>query len=153
MGAGGLEMLRNHPQFQAMRHIIAANPSFLAPMLQELGQQNPALLGIINANQEEFMRLLNEPLPEGMLDMAALEAMGVQGGDFDMEGEEGDEAGGIQIPVTPEDQAAIERLTALGFDRNMAIQAFFACDKNEELAANFLCVSRRASALPCVNAC
>ena len=141
-GAGSLSALRSHPQFQAMRAMIAANPGFLAPMLQELGRQNPALLNSINANQEEFMRLLSEPMPEGMLDMAALEAMGM-GGDFDAEGDEGGddaEAGSVQIPVTPEDQAAIERLTALGFDRNMAIQAFFACDKNEELAANFLCV-------------
>ena len=143
-GGGSLAALRSHPQFQAMRAMIAANPRFLAPMLQELGRQNPALLSSINANQEEFMRLLSEPMPEGMLDMAALEAMGMGGGDFDGEGDEGgegDDAGSVQIPVSPEDQAAIERLTALGFDRNMAIQAFFACDKNEELAANFLCVT------------
>ena len=140
-GAGSLDMLRTHPQFQALRAVVAANPAFLAPMLQELGRQNPALLNSINANQEEFMRMLNEPVPEGSLDMAALEALGMGAGDFDgMDGDEGGDegAGALQIPVTPEDQAAIERLTALGFDRNMAIQAFFACDKNEELAANFL---------------
>ena len=140
-GAGSLDMLRTHPQFQALRAVVAANPAFLAPMLQELGRQNPALLNSINANQEEFMRMLNEPVPGGSLDMAALEALGMGAGDFDgMDGDEGGDegAGALQIPVTPEDQAAIERLTALGFDRNMAIQAFFACDKNEELAANFL---------------
>jgi UV excision repair protein RAD23 len=33
---------------------------------------------------------------------------------------------------------AITRLTALGFSQNRAAQAFFSCDKNEEMAANFL---------------
>merc|ERR1719198_1116010 len=42
------------------------------------------------------------------------------------------------IELSAEDNAAIERLQGLGFDRNECIQAFLACDKNENLAANFL---------------
>jgi len=40
--------------------------------------------------------------------------------------------------VTPEELAAIERLTALGFSKNRAAEAYFSCEKNEEMAANFL---------------
>ncbi|CAI4217587.1 unnamed protein product [Parascedosporium putredinis] len=46
--------------------------------------------------------------------------------------------GAQAISVTEEERDAIERLCRLGFSREEAAQAYFACDKNEELAANFL---------------
>lgn len=42
------------------------------------------------------------------------------------------------ISVTHDEMAAIDRLTSLGFPKPKAAEAYFACDKNEEMAANFL---------------
>ena len=33
------------------------------PRAQELGKQNPELLTLINGNQQEFLRIINEPVP------------------------------------------------------------------------------------------
>ena len=49
----------------------------------------------------------------------------------------GDDGEG-QIEISEDEKAAIDRLAALGFEFERAAEAFFACGKNEELAANFL---------------
>jgi UV excision repair protein RAD23 len=130
-GGGSLEFLRNNRQFQALRGLVQNNPSILQPMLQELGKQNPGLLQLINSNQEEFLRMINEPAGEGeeaqMAARLAQELGGMGGG-----------GGPVQIPLTEQEREAVERLMQLGFDQMTVVQAFLACDKNEELAANYL---------------
>ncbi|XXG83007.1 hypothetical protein AAC387_Pa10g0870 [Persea americana] len=102
--------------------LIVPTITLLRPMLQELGKQNPQVMRLIQQHQAEFLQLINEP----------------------HEGAEGDllEQAEPDIPhsisVTPEEQAAIERLEAMGFDRALVIEAFLACDRNEELAVNYL---------------
>ncbi|KAL7844976.1 hypothetical protein SRHO_G00235160 [Serrasalmus rhombeus] len=121
-----LEFLRNQPQFLQMRQIIQQNPSLLPALLQQIGRENPQLLQQISSHQEQFIQMLNEP---------ALES-GQGGGGGGVA-----EAGGGHmnyIQVTPQEKEAIERLKALGFPEGLVIQAYFACEKNENLAANFL---------------
>jgi len=50
----------------------------------------------------------------------------------------GNERGQHVIRLTQEEADAVNRLVDLGFDRQEALQAYLACDKNEALAANFL---------------
>ena len=128
-GGGILDFLRDNPQFQAIRAMVQGNPQILQPMLAELQRQNPQLYQLINSNQEEFLALLNEPAPADALQNLAA---GLGG----LDGAEG--GGGQQIEITEEEKAAIERLAALGFDFELAAEAFFACEKNEEMAANYL---------------
>ncbi|KAF8488417.1 hypothetical protein JB92DRAFT_3016898 [Gautieria morchelliformis] len=119
---GGLESLRADPRFNAVRELVAQNPNLLQPVIQQLAQNNPQLAQALAANPDALFNLLNEGL-----------------GDLDDQDGEGPLPPGAQrVSVTPEEMAAIERLEALGFTRQAVIEAYFACDKNEELAANFL---------------
>ncbi|XP_067409375.1 UV excision repair protein RAD23 homolog B isoform X2 [Emydura macquarii macquarii] len=132
-GGHPLEFLRNQPQFQQMRQIIQQNPNLLPALLQQIGRENPQLLQQISQHQEHFIQMLNEPVQES----------GGQGGGGGGGGGSGGvaEAGSGQmnyIQVTPQEKEAIERLKALGFPEGLVIQAYFACEKNENLAANFL---------------
>ena len=129
---GIVDFLRDTPQFQAIRAMVQGFPQILQPMLAELQRQNPQLYGLINGNQEEFLALLNEPMAEGALEGLAAGLEGMEG----MEGLAGGNAN--QIEISEEDNAAIERLAALGFQFELAAEAFFACEKNEEMAANYL---------------
>jgi len=115
-GLGNLDFLRTNPQFQQLRQIVQTQPRMLEPILQQVGAGNPQLAQLIGQNPEQFLQLLSEdadedaPLPPGAQ----------------------------AVSVTEEEREAIERLCRLGFERDLVIQAYFACDKNEELAANFL---------------
>ncbi|XP_057675729.1 UV excision repair protein RAD23 homolog B isoform X2 [Corythoichthys intestinalis] len=128
-----LSFLRNQPQFHMMRHLIQQNASLLPALLQEIGRENPELLQEISTHQEHFIQMLNEPLPESPVPME--EDSGGSGG-APANSQSGSNMSYIQ--VTPQEKEAIERLKALGFPEGLVIQAYFACEKNENLAANFL---------------
>ncbi|KAI4285232.1 MAG: hypothetical protein L6R38_000838 [Xanthoria sp. 2 TBL-2021] len=115
-GIANLDFLRNNPQFQQLRQIVQTQPQMLEPILQQVGAGNPQLAQLIQEHPEQFLQLLSEEA-----DNDAPAPPGAQ-----------------EVFVTEEEREAIDRLCRLGFERDMVIQAYFACDKNEELAANFL---------------
>ncbi|KAJ5169176.1 UV excision repair protein rhp23 [Penicillium canariense] len=123
-GAGGaagsdanLDFLRSNPHFQQLRQLVQQQPQMLEPILQQVAAGNPQIAQIIGQNSDQFLQLLAEDLGDE---------------------EEALPPGTQAISVTEEERDAIERLCRLGFPRDSVIQAYFACDKNEELAANFL---------------
>lgn len=117
---GDLDSLRNREEFQALRETMRENPQILQPMIQELGQQNPQLMQIIQDHQEDILDLMNEPEGDENL-QSQLDSM-ISG----------------TVTITPEENEAIQRLEAMGFHRDIVVEAFFACNKNEDLAANYL---------------
>merc|ERR1712168_1067433 len=130
-----LERIRNEPQFQQIRQIIRTNPQLLQQFIQQMSRSNPDLFRVITQNQEEFIRILNEP---DASDAAAPATTPATGGGAGGPAVSRDQEGRVTLQVTEEERQAIDRLKQLGFPEDMVIQAYFACEKNEELAANFL---------------
>ncbi|KAJ2851970.1 UV excision repair protein rad23 [Coemansia brasiliensis] len=130
-GSGQLAALRNTPHFRQLQQLVRENPQMLTQVLTQLAQTQPQLMQLIGQNEEEFMGMLLEGMSEE--EIAAI-SMNSGLGMMDEDGE-----GGPQyIQVSQEEKDAIDRLEGLGFSREIVIQAYFACDKNEELAANYL---------------
>ncbi|KAF8973333.1 hypothetical protein BDZ97DRAFT_1780860 [Flammula alnicola] len=118
-GQLNLEALRDNPQIQQLRQQMAQNPALIQPLIQQLASQNPGVAQMIAQNPEALLQLLG------------------------IEMDDSDEGGPVPpgahvVSVTEEERAAIQRLEALGFPRQAVLEAYFACDKNEELAANYL---------------
>lgn len=153
-----LEFLRNQPQFLQMRELVHQNPELLNAVLQQIGQSNPALLQLISENQEAFLNMLNEPHESDNTSSAASHATGDGGraaaaesaasadpsersrggGGASASAGDGGENVAAVIQMTAQDREAISRLKAMGFPEHLVLQAYFACEKNENLAANLL---------------
>lgn len=123
-GAGSpaaLETLRNNPQLAQIRQLVTQNPGLLQPLIQQIAATNPGMGQALAQNPELLYQILGD---------------GGEGGELG-EGEGEGEAPPV-ITLSAEDSEAVQRLEALGFTRHQAVEAYFACDKNENLAANFL---------------
>ncbi|SCV69997.1 BQ2448_1391 [Microbotryum intermedium] len=131
-GSSELAQLAQQPIFGQLRSLVQQNPALLQPFLQQLGASNPELLSIIDRNQAEFVRFLQEGQEGGVGGGEGMEGLLDQFGDD----EDGEDANEHYIQVTEEENQAIDRLAGMGFNREVVIRAYLACDRNEELAAN-----------------
>lgn len=125
------------------------DPSQLQNILLSLQQSSPELIQLIRENEEEFKNLLQQPITEE--DMAAFTqfnnqaGLGGQSGQGQTRqtgqsgsGQSGSRQGREVIKLSQEDYTAVNTLKEYGFSEMDAVQAYFACDKNIEHAANLL---------------
>ncbi|KAH7718082.1 UV excision repair protein Rad23 containing protein [Aphelenchoides avenae] len=140
--AATLEFLRNNPLFEQLRELVRTNPEMLPQIMQQIAQTNPDLMEAIRDNQDAFIQMLNDEAP-GAIGGGG----GGGGGGAAALGEAPAPAAGgaapgggrvVTINVTENDREAINRLKAMGFPEQLVIEAYFACDKNEDLAVNYI---------------
>ncbi|EHN02849.1 Rad23p [Saccharomyces cerevisiae x Saccharomyces kudriavzevii VIN7] len=129
----------------SLRQVVSGNPEALAPLLENISARYPQLREHIMANPEVFVSMLLEAVGDNMQDVMEGADDMVEGEDIEVAGEgaaagpeQAEGEGSFQVDYTPEDDQAISRLCELGFERDLVIQVYFACDKNEEAAANIL---------------
>ncbi|XP_061402193.1 UV excision repair protein RAD23 homolog B-like [Musca vetustissima] len=138
-GATSLNFLREDPRFNQMRRVIRQRPELLSSVLARIGETNPNLLAIIRENQDEFVAMLNEEVSGGGGGSGGAGSGGVEAGEsLGRVGSESREDV-VEIILTEEEKQAVDRLVGLGFPREIVLQAFIACEKNEEQTADFLC--------------
>lgn len=131
--AQGLDFLQNNPQFQQVRELVRSQPHLLHQIVQQIAENNPFLMDAIRNNQNEFLQLLNAPPSNPVSferEQTAVSSGQTIGGSSD--------TNVVSINVSENDRSAIQRLMALGFAEQLVIEAYFACDKNEDLAANYI---------------
>ncbi|CCF58207.1 hypothetical protein KAFR_0E00530 [Kazachstania africana CBS 2517] len=112
----------------ALRQVVSGNPEALAPLLESLSTRYPQLREQIMANPEVFISMLLDAVGDNLNAMENITEP--------VENAEPTEAPSLDL--TEDDEQAISRLCELGFERTLVIQVYFACDKNEEIAANML---------------
>lgn len=136
-GAGDVDAggdLGEDTQMRLLRTALQTNPELIQPLLEQLAASNPQVAALIQQDPEGFIRSFLGSGDDLGLDFEEGEGEGEVG-----EGAgQGDEPGTVRIALTEQDESAINRLCELGFDRNLVIQVYMACDKNEEVAADIL---------------
>jgi len=136
-----------------LKVIISEDPDQLQSLLEDIEEINPDIIEHIKKNENEFKNLISVPITSEDL-LAFNQIMGgkdEEAYDEDELVDEGihnvlhdaanfDNSTGLNQTVnfTPNEKESIERIKALGFSEIDVVQAFFACDKNEEITANFL---------------
>lgn len=136
-------MVQN-PLFTQFRQQIIQNPNSLPQLLQYVGQNYPNIFQLITAHPQLLMHLIQ---------YGQIPVQGAEGGQTGQVGAPGAQAipPGGNAPVLPpqpnpqptielteQDRANVVTIMEMGFNEQLAIEAYLVCNKNVELAINYL---------------
>ena len=114
-------------QASIMKILCMNNPQKITSLLNIFKERHPDLINLIKQHETEFKNLLVAPISQEDINT------------FKQFEQEIRRPQGPAIRLTKEESDAVKRLQSLGnFSQAEAVQAYLACDKNEEMAANFL---------------
>lgn len=114
-----IQQLIVSPEFENIRQQFLQNPQIIEQLMNFLQQNRPELHQLFSQYPQLLIAILTNQLNPG------------DGGEEDDLAEEG-------VELTPQDQQAITEMQSLGFTQQQCTEAYLICDKNKDLAINFL---------------
>lgn len=145
--ASRLASLISQPHFRQIQDLIQQSPHLLSSTIEDLAGSDPEMYSFISENPDMFVSALNHPPLAGSRGQLSRGSSGATTTTTAASGQvraAQPASGGRQQPIVDQimvsegDKEAIERLKELGFSEYLAVQAYMACDKDEQLAANLL---------------
>lgn len=112
-----LQELVATPEFENIRQQALQNPQVLQELMGFLQQHRPDLLQLFQQHPPLLLAVIT--------------------GQYQVQGETAEE-GEATAELTPEDMVAIEMMQSFGFSAQQCVEAYLLCDKNQELAINYL---------------
>jgi len=133
-------------QFATLRQLMQTNPQIVPLLLQQIAQTNPQLVQALASNPQAMQAVLQSLAQGGGLPGLGGGGGGRGGGgglgSMGTVGTGGGRGSGGSTPgvvtLTADEKKSVDNLEALGFGRSKALEAFLLCERNEQLAANYL---------------
>lgn len=137
--AARLASITSRPQFATIQQSIQQNPHLLSNIIESLASSEPEIYSFISENPDLFLNAVSAmPSPGSRVSGGGASIPSESGMPRMMTGSEPPSLNHMLPSATDHDRQAIERLKELGFTEFQAVQAYVACDKDEQLAANLL---------------
>ena len=108
--------LGNPAMLAQLQQLVQQNPAALQPLVQAIAQSNPQLAEAMNHD------------PQGVLSLLAGGAAGAAGDEMELP---------TLAELSEEDRTSVEQIVAMGIPESKAIESYFMCGKNVEMAVQY----------------